>query len=1413
LPAQFDEHNQIIEQLHHSHSSTRVNQYQPNSESFTDESHYMRDESPLVEQIGFQNFKNNNAETNSNDPNKQLNGKTNKRARKLQVSKKQTDGLTTKNPSFASNSYEISNANVSKVKPIAPLIVTAANAVAASMKSFKNQEHYMNMNQFIQQQYQQQQKQQQQQQQQQQQLQLREKPLLPKMDQKQGELAYASQYDLRKAIIIPANQLSFSNTQLLIPGDEKTPERADSLMDTQPLSTSSSSSNNSMESSYSYVHAATSTVESYVGMANVTKSTRRVKPLPELAVSIMKEWYEQHSGKPYPRDEERREMAIKGQISEAQVKAWFANKRNRVNKSLKQTQEASAKRDKDLINVSKTGIKNKGTTKAQTLRRENNNSIDLIDLVNGEDSAIVEDEQELIMISNEGELKTSKCVPRELVDQAIPKPSNNDDFMPDNSLLSSNNHNIFTSCTMTESANINLLSDEALIASKQKRKRFTIKQSKKNSNSESISYANENEASIDEVVADTNTNNALEVATYQQAISARVSSANSSSENAYIQKQQFSHQNHSEQMFSNSFSCVNTYEKGIGNESLAASNNKSIPRLNSTLADYSTCANNNSSTMSICAIGESLYNNNNNNNNNNSDNQSNNSNNNRPTIGLAYYDQAPAVDSSFAAHNSSDAYWSEMNSTYNPNLAYSQSRSGLLSAAAAAVAVVAAASSSAQAQHNQQQLKSSQNSNHNYSFLNDQQKLYNENYNHLNTLANQSLSNNSTGSSSFSNQYMLDTNSYENKQMQANNFKQYSHHHHHHHHHHNQQYRTFLDNNNNINPDCAHSDSSGYCYGNMAQAKHQKSNMRSFGTENYNLSQHVSSGSLDSTYRSENGCSNLREHNANMNAINSPSMNQIGPAHSFDSSLALFGFMTNENAVNNSSRTSNQASSLCMAHLNGCGYSVCNNEFCKFYCAENINMNSEQTLDSLSINKAFSGNLKYSNCGCETPSGPEQPPSSPITNKSNRRSSLHTPNQLNSSSSFLPPSAASSSYNATTSSPISLSPVVKVAQQKLDSSGLGNGNGNGVIYNSANPNSDLASEIVCDFDTVPMSTVSSIPESAPSMPPTNYVYRREYKQYSHLPDESNSHIQYQPQQHQNHHYHHYHQLQHQNYIMPTRSSNSLANPTPVYYLNSNESQPFVSNIRDKNVRLMNDNMRSISDSQYNQPSTVVQQQQYLNQNHTLNENPHDHFQQQQNNDLLSTSSFYDANNNEIQMNNSESAHGNLAQQRMGVYFSNKSAFQNYGTGATASAGLFRQPASSKQTNAIDQNTKFTNVKNRDWCMNLYPRLSNTLLSNSRANNATSNDDSVKQTIDNLFEQQHNPTGIYDERIEITGSYISGEKEHKAQRTHQHQLSDFDDSIMIVNNQINLNTSGDSLLAHHSNIDQQFILDNNQHSRI
>ena len=60
----------------------------------------------------------------------------------------------------------------------------------------------------------------------------------------------------------------------------------------------------------------------------ITKKNK-VRQLDAKAVSLMADWYERHMDNPYPTGPEKVEMAERGHVSVSQVKAWFANKRNR----------------------------------------------------------------------------------------------------------------------------------------------------------------------------------------------------------------------------------------------------------------------------------------------------------------------------------------------------------------------------------------------------------------------------------------------------------------------------------------------------------------------------------------------------------------------------------------------------------------------------------------------------------------------------------------------------------------------------------------------------------------------------------------------------------------------------------------------------------------------------------------------------------------------------------------------------------------------------------------------------------------------------------------------------------------------------------------------------------------------------
>jgi hypothetical protein len=103
--------------------------------------------------------------------------------------------------------------------------------------------------------------------------------------------------------------------------------------------------------------------------------TRKSKSLPELATKIMKDWFEAHSVHPYPSDEERREMAAKGDINESQVKAWFANRRNRTS-STKSKKKSPLKATSEE-NVSQTSTLNEAEPNRPLQMEEAGKEMDL----------------------------------------------------------------------------------------------------------------------------------------------------------------------------------------------------------------------------------------------------------------------------------------------------------------------------------------------------------------------------------------------------------------------------------------------------------------------------------------------------------------------------------------------------------------------------------------------------------------------------------------------------------------------------------------------------------------------------------------------------------------------------------------------------------------------------------------------------------------------------------------------------------------------------------------------------------------------------------------------------------------------------------------------------------------------------
>ncbi len=51
--------------------------------------------------------------------------------------------------------------------------------------------------------------------------------------------------------------------------------------------------------------------------------------LPDDAVEILNEWFDEHIANPYPQMEEKERLAKRGNITVKQVNAWFSNRRNR----------------------------------------------------------------------------------------------------------------------------------------------------------------------------------------------------------------------------------------------------------------------------------------------------------------------------------------------------------------------------------------------------------------------------------------------------------------------------------------------------------------------------------------------------------------------------------------------------------------------------------------------------------------------------------------------------------------------------------------------------------------------------------------------------------------------------------------------------------------------------------------------------------------------------------------------------------------------------------------------------------------------------------------------------------------------------------------------------------------------------
>jgi len=81
------------------------------------------------------------------------------------------------------------------------------------------------------------------------------------------------------------------------------------------------------------------------------KLLSRKHQLPDAALDILNEWYEDHLHNPYPQLEEKEMLARRGGITVKQVTAWFSNRRNR-------TQNTKPKRMKRVLEKEMTNIFN-----------------------------------------------------------------------------------------------------------------------------------------------------------------------------------------------------------------------------------------------------------------------------------------------------------------------------------------------------------------------------------------------------------------------------------------------------------------------------------------------------------------------------------------------------------------------------------------------------------------------------------------------------------------------------------------------------------------------------------------------------------------------------------------------------------------------------------------------------------------------------------------------------------------------------------------------------------------------------------------------------------------------------------------------------------------------------------------------
>ncbi|CAC5404865.1 unnamed protein product [Mytilus coruscus] len=81
----------------------------------------------------------------------------------------------------------------------------------------------------------------------------------------------------------------------------------------------------------------------------VSSSKPKSRQLNARAIEIMTHWFERNLDNPYPSEIEKERMADEGNVSLGQVKAWFANKRNRTNNTKPKRQKIQV--EKKLLTI------------------------------------------------------------------------------------------------------------------------------------------------------------------------------------------------------------------------------------------------------------------------------------------------------------------------------------------------------------------------------------------------------------------------------------------------------------------------------------------------------------------------------------------------------------------------------------------------------------------------------------------------------------------------------------------------------------------------------------------------------------------------------------------------------------------------------------------------------------------------------------------------------------------------------------------------------------------------------------------------------------------------------------------------------------------------------------------------------